>query len=113
MATDHIVHSKIKAFRLQGFDVVTSRSSEPAVQVLDKHKTYLSLGGRDASSFLTIANKLARIHALSIRDAYRLQGFRALQSHLQLTLSLNAGGSGEPHPMQMAIPFPKRVASSR
>ena len=109
MTSRHIVRSKIKAFRRQGFDVSANPLPIASVQVFDQSRVYLSLRGQDASAFIAVANRLAAIHALSVRDAYRLQAFRALQSHLQMTLPLDgAGTSGS-----LGAPLPLNIDAQR
>lgn len=88
----HIVRSKIAAFRQQGFNVHVTQTPQLVVRVEDRHRCYLRLSGSEAASFMGVVNKLAEIHALSLPDACRLQGFRALQAHLQISLPLDTPG---------------------
>ncbi|KXS55085.1 MAG: Uncharacterized protein AWU57_509 [Marinobacter sp. T13-3] len=112
MTSRNIVRSKIQAFRRQGFEVEAISLPTHAIRVYDQAKVYLSLTGNDASAFMAMANQLARLHALSVRDAYRLQAYRALASHLQMTLPLD-GVESAPAPTQLPLGLPASRAHMR
>jgi hypothetical protein len=84
-----IVRMKIAAFRRQSFRVNVISTPASSIIIEDDHRVYLTLTYSDAAAFIAVSHELARLHALSLADACRLQGFRALQAHLQIEIPLD------------------------
>ncbi|EAZ98142.1 hypothetical protein [Marinobacter sp. ELB17] len=85
----NIVITKIQAFRRQGFRVTVTASPASVVVIEDDRGKYLTLTYSDAAAFIAVSRELSKIHALTLADAYRLQGVRALQVHLQMLIPLD------------------------